>query len=106
MKRAHIYAFFFRTEEHDGSSLFSREPSGWELKRPTLGTNRRNPNAVLLSVQQQSLVKTCRSRGECTPTAHVLPEECVVLHAHLPQPFGSAVIWELESNRAFKLLKL
>lgn len=34
------------------------------------------------------------------------PEEGVMLHADLPQPFGSAVIWKLEADCAFKLLKL
>lgn len=29
-----------------------------------------------------------------------------MLNANLPEPFGSTMIWELETNRAFKLLKL
>lgn len=35
-----------------------------------------------------------------------LPEEGVVLDTDLPEPFGSAMIWKLETNRALKLLKL
>lgn len=30
----------------------------------------------------------------------------MVFHADLPEPFGSAMIWKLETNCAFKLLKL
>lgn len=34
------------------------------------------------------------------------PEEGVMLHTDLPQPFGSTMIWKLETDCAFKLLKL
>lgn len=35
-----------------------------------------------------------------------LPEEGVVLHTDLPEPFGSTMIGKLETDRALKLLKL
>lgn len=35
-----------------------------------------------------------------------LPEEGVVLDTDLPEPFGGAMIWKLETDRALKLLKL
>ena len=34
------------------------------------------------------------------------PEERVVLHAHLPQPLGCAVVGQLKADCALKLLKL
>lgn len=34
------------------------------------------------------------------------PEEGVMLHTDLPQPFGCTMIWKLETDCAFKLLKL
>lgn len=35
-----------------------------------------------------------------------LPEEGVVLDTDLPEPFGSTMVWKLETDGAFKLLKL
>lgn len=35
-----------------------------------------------------------------------LPEEGVMLDAHLPQPLGSSVVRKLEADRTFKLLVL
>lgn len=35
-----------------------------------------------------------------------LPEEGVMLNAHLPQPLGSSVVRKLKSNRTFELLVL
>lgn len=35
-----------------------------------------------------------------------LPEEGMMLNAHLPQPFGSSVVRKLKANCTFKLLVL
>lgn len=40
------------------------------------------------------------------PTMRFLPEEGVMLDAHLPQPLGSSVVGKLEADRTFKLLVL
>lgn len=107
----------------------SREPSRLRsLRQGTQGTNARHKQpqsqrcaafSVVAVISED--VSQCRGTNWLphppspakmfAPIAHVRqarasPEERVVLHAHLPQPFGSSVIWELESNRAFKLLKL
>lgn len=118
---------FFRTKEHNSPYLLEQPPESLPADAATRWNSREQhlaqtgANSTVFCFLSSSSHERRHTAGsalffslshhdvstQCTfTTANVLPEECVVLHTHLPQPFGSAVIWKLESNRAFKLLKL